>query len=274
MNPLLRLLIIVLVFCYPASAQPKQNRSTGGGLSKKAAMKTRPHNKKQHAKTDSVTVSPALPPPTACIYFVDSFFKKDKVREVSSCGLLLTPQGEAYISRDELKRGRPYRQWLLYRFSDSCYYVVDPLAETAIRTPKIVFLNPPKTATEASSGDSFFNYVSDTVGGDIFGYSTRKYTYLLSDGGRLEQWVATELSFPLAQNVRMRNALEKFQFPDQQVFRERAGCFVVRERRYDKNGRIGYCRELQRLDMNQAESRFFDLSGFAISDILTGWEVR
>lgn len=269
MNPLLRLLLIGLIFCYPAVAQPKQNNSSGGGPAKKSPAKTQARHKKSRIKADTVAAQLPPPPVNACIYFVDSFFKKEKPKEVSSLGLVLSPQGEAYISRDELKRGRPYRQWLLYRFQDSSYYVVDPLAETAIRTPKIVFLNPPKTVTESASEDTFLNYVSDTLGEEVLGYATRKYTYLLSDGGKLEQWVAHELSFPLAQNVRMRDALNKFRFPDQQFFQTRAGCFVVRERRFDKNGRITYSRNLQRIDLNKAETRFFDLSGFVISDILT-----
>ena len=278
MNPKLLLLLLLFGCGLHTQAQNKTPGSSRGSLPvKREAQKKQLKSPKRGQPVTSVNKpTPVLA--EGSVLFVDSFFKKDKVREVSSSGFLLSPLGEAFIYRNELKRGRPYRQWLLYRNEDKTFYVVDPLAETAVRTPKIIFPQSLQSPAGIVCGaDSSLNKssIDPTVEDSrILGYKTQKCWTQLSDGSRLEQWIATELTFPLGPSSRMAAALNKFRLPDNPEYGERAGCFVLREKKYDSTGSMIYSRNLSHFDLTHAEQRFFDLQGFGITDILTGWVVK
>lgn len=273
MNPKLLLIFLFLACSVSSSAKQKQQSRSEYNQPKKQAVKSNKKPSPKNSKSRTKPPEAAPPPREACLFFVDSVFRKDRLREVKSSGFVLTKLGEAFIYRNEMKRGRPYRQWLLFRYADSAYYVVDPLAETAVRTPRIIF----PAIRQVAASDTSINPLAATADGSTdvqFGFKTRKYTLTLNDGRKLDQWVATELTFPLGHGTRMAAALQKFQLPDKLEYGERAGCFVLNEKLYDENGKLTYSRSLDKLDLNNGEHRFFDLSGFGITDILTGWVVQ
>jgi hypothetical protein len=277
MNPKLLLFLFCLGSSVPVCAQYKTQGSSKGNAAVKKTLQKKQHKPPKHTEPTKTFVEPAPLLKEASVFFVDSFFRKDRVREVNSSGYVLSPLGEAFIYRNELKRGRPYRQWLLYRNEDKTFFVVDPLAEAAVRTPKIIFpqsLQAPADIAckakdqEGASIDSLFEDER------ILGYKTQKCSRVLSDGSKLEQWIAVELTVPMSPKSRMADALNKFRLPDNPEYGERAGCLVFREKKFDSTGKLVYSRNIKHFDLEHAEQRFFDLRGFGVSDILTGWVVK
>ncbi len=209
----------------------------------------------------------------ATIVFVDSSFKKERVKSVSSTAMIFGKAGEAYVTRNELKPDEPDGQWFIFNYADKANYIVTPKTKEAIKMPLINFQKMAERAAkkaaedmEEGEGDS----ISATSEYATFmGYKARKFLLTRQNGTVIEEWVSIALKLNLGDNYVMGARLNSYKFPENPKCREMANGFVIRMVQYDKKGRVRYTRSLSRFDKT-ADEKYFDLSSFKVGDVLGG----
>lgn len=207
----------------------------------------------------------------ATLAFVDSSFKKERAKSVTTTAMVFGKHGEAYVTRDELKPNEPDQQWLVYNYADKANYVVMPKTKEAIKMPlinmqKMAERAAKKAAEDMEEGDGNSIEATDEYA-TIMGYKARKFIYRQSNGTVIEQWVSTALKLNLGDNYVMGARLNAYKFPENPKYKDMANGFVVRMVQYDKKGKVKYTRTLSRFE-KAADEKYFDLSGFKVNDVL------
>jgi len=207
----------------------------------------------------------------ATIAFVDSSFKKERPKSVTSTAIVFGKNGEAYVTRNEMKPDEPDQQWLVFNYADKANYVVIPKTKEAMKMPLINMQKMAERAAkkaaedmEEDGGNSI--EVTDEYA-TIQGYKARKFILTLSNGTTMDEWVSTALKLNLGDNYVMGARLNAYKFPENPKYKEMANGFVVRLVQYDKKGKVKYTRTLSRFEKT-ADEKYFDLSSFKVSDVL------
>lgn len=208
---------------------------------------------------------------TATLAFVDSSFRKERLKSVSGTAMVFGKHGEAYVTRDELKPGEPDQQWFVYNYAEKANYIVMPKTKEAIKMPlinmqKMAERAAKKAAEDLEEGDGAELEATDEYA-TFLGYKARKFILRQSNGSVMEQWVSTALRLNLGDNYVMGARLNAYKFPENPKYKEMANGFVVRMVQYDKKGKIKYTRTLSRFEKT-ADEKYFDLSGFKVNDVL------
>jgi len=210
----------------------------------------------------------------ATIVFLDSSFKKDRVKNVMSSGMIFGKKGEAYVTRDEMKPDQPDLQWFVFNYADKANYIVMPKDMTAMKMPLINFQKmaeraATKAAEDYEAGDGATLEATDEYA-TILGYKSRKFVLTQTNGTVIEQWVSTGPKLVLGDNYVMGARLNSYRFPENPKYIEMSTGFVVRMVQYDKKGRVKYTRTLSRFEPGKSDEKYFDLSGYKVTDVLSG----
>ena len=210
----------------------------------------------------------------ATIFFLDSSFKKERVRNVMSSGMIFGKKGEAYVTRDEMKPDQPDLQWFVFNYADKANYIVMPKDKTAMKMPLINFQKmaeraAKKAAEDYEEGDGVTLEATDEYA-SIHGYKARKFILTQANGTVMEQWVSNGPKLVLGDNYVMGARLNSYRFPDNPKYKDLSAGFVVRMVQYDKKGKIKYTRTLSRFEPGKSDEKYFDLSDYKITDVLSG----
>jgi hypothetical protein len=270
---------IVALFLFPlvAQAQPgrsyvrdavrknveKKMDSTYRKQGRKAVSDVTYENDKRYKNPNNKVV--------ATIVFVDSSFKKERAKSVTSTAMVFGKHGEAYVTRNEMKPDEPDQQWFIFNYADKANYIVTPKTREAIKMPLINMQKMAERAAKKAAEDMEEDGGSSLEPTDeyatIQGYKARKFIMTLSNGTTMDQWVSTALKLNLGDNYVMGARLNAYRFPENPKYKEMANGFVVRLVQYDKKGRIKYTRTLSRFEKT-ADEKYFDLSQFKVNDVL------
>ena len=208
----------------------------------------------------------------ATIVFSDTSFKKERIKNVMTTMMVFGRQGEAYITRDELKDADI--QWFIFNYADKANYVVSPKDKSAMKMPLINFQKMAEKAAKREADRELEDGTPALQATDeyatINGFKARKFVQVLSNGTLIDQWVSPAVKLSLGDNYVMGARLNTYKFPDNPQYKEMANGYVVRMVQYDKKGNIKYTRTLTRLDKGKADESYFDLSQFKVMDVLGG----
>jgi hypothetical protein len=207
----------------------------------------------------------------ATLAFVDSTFKKERVKSVTGTAMVFGKHGEAYVTRDELKPNEPDQQWFVYNYQEKANYIVMPKTKEAMKMPlinmqKMAERAAKKAAEDLEDGDGNSIEATDEYA-TFMGYKARKFVYRQSNGTVIDQWVSTTLKLNLGDNYVMGARLNAYRFPENPKYKDMSNGFVVRMVQYDKKGAIKYTRTISRFEKT-ADEKYFDLSGFKVNDVL------
>lgn len=207
----------------------------------------------------------------ATMAFVDSSFKKDRLKSVSGTAMIFGKHGEAYVTRDELKPNEPDQQWFVYNYADKANYIVTPKTKEAIKMPlinmqKMAERAAKKAAEDLEAGEGTTLEATDEYA-TIMGYKARKFVLRQSNGNVIDQWVSTALRLNLGDNYVIGARLNAYKFPENPKYKDMSNGFVVRMVQYDKKGAIRYTRTISKFEKT-ADEKYFDLSGFKVNDVL------
>lgn len=208
----------------------------------------------------------------ATVTYLDSTFKKDRVKGIMSTTLIFGKQGEAYVTRDE-EKGKDI-QWFIFNYADKANYIVQPEHRTAMKMPLINFKRMmEKTAereAERTAADGGPTLQATDEYGSINGYRCRKFVQAGQRGTSTDLWVSNAIRLDLSGNYMMGARLDAYRFPDNPQYKDLAKGFIVRSVYYDDRGKVKYTRTLSAFNKGKADEKYFDLSGYKITDVLSG----
>ena len=210
----------------------------------------------------------------ATLVFIDSSFRKDRLKYVTSSAMVFGKKGEAYVTRNELKPDEPDQQWFVFNYADKANYIVMPKDKSAMKMPLINFQKMAERAAKKAAEDMEEGEGATLAATDeyaiIQGYKSRKFVLTQANGTVMEQWVSTAMKLSLGDDYVMGARLNTYKFPENPKYKEMANGFVIRMMQYDKKGRVKYTRTLSRYDKGVADEKYFDLSPFKVTDVLGG----
>jgi len=209
----------------------------------------------------------------ATICYMDSSFKKDRLKSVISTKVVFGKVGEAYVTRDESKKQDVY---FIFNYADKANYIVNVKDRTAIKMPLINFQkmmeHQQQRAADAysSSSDGDVGIKATDEYATIAGYNARKYVMKSKDGKRVDMWLSKDVKMNLGDDYMFGSRLNAYKVPSNPLFADMTNSYVVRMVAYDDNDNISMTQTLSEFTMGKADETYFDMSGYKVTDILSG----